>query len=565
MRNFFIKLIILLSTTFVLSSSFTFASTHIEDISKIVQYRLDVEKSTLGAAIVIIEGNNIEFINFGTARKDKNQAITKDTLFEIGSISKTFTSIALASMVDEGKVKLHDPVQMYMPENVRIPIKTNDNPITLASLANHSSGLPRLPINMPYGDPLDPYADYTVEMMYEFLNNYDLPREVGENYEYSNLAVGLLGHVLGLIDKKTYQEVIDDRVLKPLLMTTTFVNVPMTQIDNLSDGHNGALNKTKHWQLPTLAGAGGLKSNAKDMALFLAANMQKQSLTNAIALTHKQSINYKDAGPVIGLAWHKKQYGNGSYLHHNGGTGGFRTFIGFDQKQKKGIVILDNSANGLAEIGDAYLTNSLKDINPDIENTIVVKEAKLKRLIGQYELVPGFILTVSNIENQLYIQATGQHKLPVFPKSDLIFEYRAVKASVIFELGDNNTAVSVSLDQGGKIQKAVRLSEAEIKKREKSAAEMKDIVLTTQQLDNLIGKYPLSPNFVITVTNEKNQLHIQATAQPKIPFTAISKSEFFNKMVQAKITFELDNTGRAISLTLHQAGQKTKGTKQEFN
>ncbi len=568
MRDFFIKFFVLTYTALALSCSSAYASTDIDNIRKILQFRLDKEKTTVGASIAIIDGDKTEFLNFGLSNKEKKQVMSSDILFEIGSISKTFTSIALASMVKEGKVKLTDPVQMYLPENVKMPLKVkvpllNSKPITLISLANHSSGLPRLPTNMPYGDALDPYADYTVEMMYEFLNSYELTRKVGEKYEYSNLAVGLLGHVLGLIDNKPYQQVIADRVLKPLLMNSTYVDVPPSHLDNLSDGHNSLLDKTKHWQLPTLAGAGAIKSSAKDMALYLVANMDQKPLHDAITLSHEQSINFKSGGPKVGLAWLKAEHINGYYLWHNGGTGGFRAFIGFDQKNIKGIVILENSSNSLDDIGRAYLTGSLEKLKNDVLEVVLVDEAKLKRLNGQYKLAPDFILTVTNISQQLYVEATGQPKLPAFAKTDLNFVNRAVKASVIFELDENGQAVSLNLHQGGKIQKAVKLSETEIKNKAKTVTETtEDIILTKQQLDNLAGKFQLATNFIITTTNEKGQLQIQATGQPKIPFTTKSESEFFNKKVQAKIIFELDNEGKAISLTLFQAGQILKGVKK---
>jgi D-alanyl-D-alanine-carboxypeptidase/D-alanyl-D-alanine-endopeptidase len=456
MKNLIIKLISGICVAVVMHSTLLFASSDADIIKEIIEHKLTKEMTAIGVSIAIIENNEVEYLNFGLSNVRKKLVTTSDNLFEIGSITKTFTSLALASMVKEGKVKLTDPVQKYLPKNVKMPTR-NGKAITLLTLANHTSSLPSLPSNMPFGDPLDPYADYTIEMMYTFLNDYELTRDIGEKVEYSNLAVGLLGHVLGLIDDKTYQEVITTRVLTPLLMTNTFVDVPKSHIELLSDGHDSSLKKTKHWQLPTLAGAGAIKSSVKDMSLFLKANLEQKPLQAAIDLTHQQTTGLDDKGPNVGLAWFKTDYPEGSYLWHNGGTGGFRTFIGFDEKNKRGIVILENTANGMDDIGNAYLGGSLKQLNSNTFDIVMVEEKNLKRLNGLFELVPGFILTISNQGQRLFVQATGQANIPMKAKSELEFINLAAQARITFELDDKGQATSLTLHQDGHSQKAPKL------------------------------------------------------------------------------------------------------------
>jgi CubicO group peptidase (beta-lactamase class C family) len=522
-------------------------------IQDIVKHKLNVQKNAVGVSIAIIENGEIEYLNFGHTGLDKKHQVTSDTLFEIGSISKTITSMALASMVIEGKVKLSDSVQKFLPSSVTMPTRDGKE-ITLLSLANHMSALPRLPSNMPFGDPADPYADYTVDMMYEFLNNYELTRDIDEQLEYSNLAVGLLGHILALIDKKPYEQVITDRVLRPLGMSNTFVNVPSSHTALLSNGYDVGLNLAKHWQLPTLAGAGAIKSNIEDMAQYLKDNLNPQA--DFIKLTHKQTTGFDNKGDKVGLAWFTTEYGKGSYLWHNGGTGGFRAFIGFNQTNNKGIVILENSANGMDSLGNAYLQNTLTELRDDTLNTILVDESKLAQLNGEYELVPGFTITVTHQQQQLFIQATGQQKFPVTAVSELIFVQSAVGAKITFELNEEGEALLLTLDQGGRKTKALKLDP------NRPQVPVNKVTLTQTELDNLVGIYELNPNFAITISNENGQLIIQATAQPKIPFETQSKSEFTNAMIQARIVFEIDAAGKAVSLTLFQAGQELKGVKK---
>lgn len=536
-----------------LSTSPVLANFETEIIQEIVKFKLEKQNSAVGVSIAIIESGEFEYLNFGVTDRESKQQVSSNTLYEIGSISKTFTSMALASMVVEGKIKLSDPVQQYLPKTVKMPTK-NGKEITLLSLANHMSGLPRLPNNMPFGDPADPYADYTVELMYNFLNTYELTRDIDEQLEYSNLAVGLLGHILALIDNKPYEQVIRDRVLQPLGMVNSFVDVPSSQLALLSNGHDAGLNWVKHWQLPALAGAGAIKSNIKDMSQYLKANLNSQF--DFIKLTHKQTTGFDNKSAKVGLAWFTTEYGKGSYLWHNGGTGGFRSFIGFDQINNRGIVILENTANGMDSIGNAFLQNTLAELRDGTLNTILVDESKLARLIGDYELVPGFIMTVTHQEQQLFIQATGQAIFPVTAKSDLVFVQTAVGAKITFELNDKGEALFLTLDQGGRKSKALKLDPNNPKET------VNKITLTQTELENLKGIYELSPNFAINITDEKGQLFIQATAQPKIPFETMSKSEFSNAMIQARIVFELDATGKATSLTLFQSGQELKGLKK---
>jgi len=121
--------------------------------------------------------------------------LDRSTVFEIGSITKVFTTITLAEMAERGEVRLDDPVQKFLPPDVRMPMRGNDT-IRLGHIARQNSGLPRLPNNLAPGNRLDPYADYTVASLYAFLDGYTPIRAPGSQYEYSNLAMGLLGHVL---------------------------------------------------------------------------------------------------------------------------------------------------------------------------------------------------------------------------------------------------------------------------------------------------------------------------------------------------------------------------------
>src|SRR5437762_3782146 len=160
-----------------------------------------------------------------------------NTVFEIGSITKTFTSALLADMVERGEVKLDDPVSKFLPATVRVPSRGGKQ-ITLLDLATQSSGLPRLPNNLSPKNILNPYADYSVQQLYDFLSHYELTRDIGSQFEYSNLGGGLLGHALSLRAGKSYEALVIERILEPLGMHDTRITLTPEMREHFAVGHS---------------------------------------------------------------------------------------------------------------------------------------------------------------------------------------------------------------------------------------------------------------------------------------------------------------------------------------
>lgn len=274
------------------------------------------------------------------------------TLFEIGSISKAFTGILLAEMVERGEVRLEDPVQGLLPKGVVVPAR-NGKQIRLVDLATHSSGLPRMPDNFAPADAANPYADYTPERLYEFLRSYELTRDIGETVEYSNLGAGLLGHALSLRAGTSYEALVTERILAPLGMTSTRVVLRPEDRKRLAPGHSAGGQAVGNWDLAVLAGAGALRSSVDDMLTFLAANLQPPDTTlgRAIRAAHVPRVAMNESSKV-GLLWHvhTTRFGR-TYTWHNGGTAGYRTYAGFDLDRRIGVVVLSNRSNSVDRIG----------------------------------------------------------------------------------------------------------------------------------------------------------------------------------------------------------------------
>ncbi|MEP6506898.1 MAG: serine hydrolase [Gemmatimonadales bacterium] len=376
-----------------------------------------------------------------------------NTVFEIGSITKVFTNTILADMVRKGEVKLDDPISKYLPKSVHVP-QRNGKQITLLDLATQSSGLPRLPTNLEPADVTNPYADYTVKRLYDFLSSYVLPRDIGSQYEYSNLGMGILGHVLALRAGKSYEALVKERVLIPLGMHDSGITLSSAMKSHIAQGFGVDGSPMHLWDLPTLAGAGALRSTANDMLKFLAANLDSASLPLGPAMAMARAPR-KPIGPnnLIGLAWNTVSLMGLPVTWHNGGTGGFRTFIGIDSQNHRGVIVLTNSTNSPDDIGFHILQPqvplAVPPAQPKVRTEVPVDAAKLDQLVGVYELAPAFRLTITKEGGSLFAQATGQDKVPLFAQSETEFFLKVVDAQVTFVKDADGKVNQLILHQGG--------------------------------------------------------------------------------------------------------------------
>lgn len=415
-----------------------------QSIQELAKARVDFNE-TPGIAVGWLVDGKANYCYFGFADLNSKEAVTAKTLFEIGSITKTFTCEMLALMADQNEVAISDKAQKYFPSNVVLPEK-NGKSITLENLAMARSGLPRLPGNFAPADATNPYFDYTEKELFQFLTNYELSREPGSQYEYSNLGMGTLGYILSKKRGVSYRELVASLITKPLKMHQTFISGEIKDKKKLATGYVDQ-NAMKAWtwsDQSVMTGAGGIISNAEDMMLYLQAQLATDNspLTKAFKETHKERA---DAGTMqIGMGWHIKDH---KYIWHNGGTGGFRSFAGFDPEKKRAIVILTNSTNGADDLGFNWLdaTTPLKQL----KKTATLSAAELKKYEGVYELTPQFKITISVEDSQLKLQATNQPKLTLYAEDANKFYLKVVDARVEFMPDGSQQIVSLTLFQNG--------------------------------------------------------------------------------------------------------------------
>ena len=519
----------------------------------------------IGYVIGIIDGDERQIITAGVARKSTGATLTEDSLFEIGSITKTFTGILLADMVLKGEVALDDTVASYLPTGIIMPMR-NGQEITLRHLATHTSGLPRMPSNIAPADISNPYADYTVDQMYAFLANYTLERDIGELAEYSNLGMGLLGHVLALKAGAPYETLIKRRILDPLGMADTTITISADQRILFTDGHDSEGNKTSHWDVPTFAGAGAIRSSGKDMMIYMAANMGlvKSDLSPAIKMSHAFQRNFGQPGMEIGLAWLTTKNSDGDILWHNGGTGGYRSYMAMNIEKNFGVLVLANSNDNSDLIGSSILKGDIASFVATEKVEVTLADSDLQRLVGEYQLAPTFTITITNADGALFAQATGEPQFPLFATSKNEFFFKVVDARVSFIEDEQGSVVSLVLHQNGANVPGVKLTaaaRAALKAEAEARQNFKGVAVTEEDMAKLLGAYQLAPGVTITIARQEAGLIAQITGQPPFPLFAKSSTEFLLKAVGATVTFAMGDDGKVTSLTVHQNGQEQEAKK----
>jgi len=350
-------------------------------VDKELQPLIDGKKNVGAVVGIVLDGEDYVF-GYGCKALYREEVPDGDTVYEIGSITKVFTAALLAKMAQDGLVNLDDAVQKYLPETVRMPRykqEDKERQITLADLATHRSGLPRLPGNIVPMDLSNPYVNYKVEQLYEFLGGYELQREPGSKYEYSNLGMGLLGHVLARTAGQEYEELVMREICEPLAMMDTRVTLSEQMRGRLAAPYSsegvGMLRiymPAGNWGFKVLAGCGALRSTVNDMLKFMRANLYKTgtALHTALETTHQERHKINDTLSMA-LGWHILRLGGLAepVIWHNGGTGGYQSFMGFIKEKQMGVIILSNTNNSVDESGIGILLMLEKMTNDETRMT----------------------------------------------------------------------------------------------------------------------------------------------------------------------------------------------------
>jgi D-alanyl-D-alanine-carboxypeptidase/D-alanyl-D-alanine-endopeptidase len=429
--------------------------------------RLDRQRDGVGIVVGVIDRDGRRIVAHGRYMRGSRRQVDGDTLFEIGSNTKVFTSLLLSDMARRGEVRLDDPVAKYLPEGVTAP-ERGGRSITLVDLATHTSGLPRLPTNYAPKDHGNPYVDYAVEQLYAFLSGHTLTRDIGARYEYSNVGVGLLGHALARRCGTTYERLVRDRITGPLGMGDTAITLSPDLKKRLAHGHDEDGRPVPNWDLKeATAGAGALRSTANDLLTFLAAALGYQASPLKPAMDAQLAFPMRVAEEAerlplqrpedrtsIGLGWHAIETERGTVVMHGGGTGGYLTFMGLNLERGWGAVVLTNMfRTPAALIGVPILTGAPLPPAPKWRRAVTVAPSVLDRYVGRYRFAsgvgPGWI-DIARWKGGLVANVEGLGEAPIVASSAASFFWRVAEAELRFETDADGRAVAVVTRTAGR-------------------------------------------------------------------------------------------------------------------
>jgi serine-type D-Ala-D-Ala carboxypeptidase/endopeptidase len=370
------------------NSSSTFKIT--DQIKALINALVDKNKTNAAIAIGFIDPNGTQFYGHGKMSNTNTTTVDQNTIFAIGSITKVFTTTHLADMANQGLIKLDDPIEKYLPSNIKVP-QYKGHKITIEDLATHTSGLPNFPSNYcPSFQPtktafqdsiqyrknlMNCTKNYTFNKFYQALSDTSLSREPGSRFEYSNFGMGLLGHILTLkSNMSSYDELLSKKILEVLDMNSTSIGLSDAQKSRLAIGHfNGQELPTWNASNPIAPGP-ALHSTVSDMLKFVSTNMGliKTKLDDALQQSHliRHSTNLllpnnepasfntdkfstDKLGFYVGLGWMIATNFGQEIVWHSGTTpDGYNAFMVFNPTKERGIVILCSADTSNVNISD---------------------------------------------------------------------------------------------------------------------------------------------------------------------------------------------------------------------
>lgn len=421
-----------------------FGQISMDSIKAIIEREV-ASKRSKSIIVGIVDANGRHIVSAGV-KSDKNpQKPDGNTMYELGSVGKLFTTLLMSEMSLKHELNYNDPVSKYLPKYVKVPSKDGKE-ISLLHLSTHRSGLPRMPYNIDPKDPDNPTADYTTAQLYESLPATQLRGEINSRWAYSNLGYALLGQAMVEVSGKSFETLLKQKIATPLNMKSTVITLTPELNKNRAMPYFIFGHPTNNWQNPGMEGSGAASSNMNDMLTFAAANVGliKTDLFPAMELTHVKQGKKDGNDGFITMGWTIINEDNENILWKDGATGGYRTFIGIDKKKKYGLIILSNTGMNLVTDIGLHILDSSNAVEPyhykfNLADTLnaTIKSKGIDAGIVLYHLLkasnnPSFIFN----EQQLYVVGNELRKAKKIKEAIKIFELNATenpKSPMVYE------------------------------------------------------------------------------------------------------------------------------------
>ena len=541
----------LLMVSIAVSAQAQFSDAFISDIEK----RMSLDQMPGISMAFVDEQGEVSYRSLGYTSLNKTRTPDEHTLYEIGSITKTFTASLLMILLEERGLDADVTFNELLGSDHRLQLpEPHGDAITLSHMMSHKSSIPRLPDNMVPADGNDPYKDYTIEAMIEYSNSLTYNHAPGEEFEYSNHAYKLLGYLVSELSGKPFDELLAERITGPLGMNSTYREVPESDQSRLAAG-SAFGEPASSWNFDEMRGLGELKSSAHDMAIYIKAQYGYLEFDGdeAVRKAH-EPIHEMREGRHMSNGWFVHELEAGDVIvSHGGGTGGYRAFAAFSTKTGRGAVALTNSNTEVGDIAmhlvnDTYEMRSLPDysaIDDDLAN----------RLTGMY-LNPNIgMMTITYTEGVLRGQIQGQPALPLEFVENLTFRNTMVGAEVEFVMDeDDERSSGFTLRQGG-----IGL---EFKHTTEAPDGPQKVEMSREQLMEYAGHFDSEIGMSYEIRAADGHISARLSGQPFASVYPEGEDRFFYEVVPATIMFQRDDTGNITGVTLFQGGQEIRFTKR---
>lgn len=493
--------------------------------------------------------------------QDPSARIDANTAFEIGSVSKPMMAALLAGLIREGKAALDDPLSAYLPEGSVVP-DFEGKPILLRHVVTHTSGLPAIPEGA--FDPENPYARVAEGPLLKALAGTRLDRAPGTKFEYSNFAAMLLSYAISRRAGDDFETLLEQRVLAPLEMRSSYVNRKPDGV-KAATGHlpNGHI--TPAWTFPAeFAGVGGVRATLDDMVRYVQGQFgaAPTPLDADLRATHAAVAN--DAQAPMAMHWLRANLNGREFITHEGGTGGFSSFVAFDPARRTGVVILSDTAlhslGGLSSVGLHLLDPKAPLGKP--RKAVKAPAELLDALVGEYRLQGAMKMHLRRKGDALESDALESNILEIQAEGQPAFEMGYDDAGDFYPLAFDALLRPRRRPDGGMgfvwTQMGGQMHAERIDARPPTPAP----VLSDAQWQEYAGVYPLAPGFELTVRADKDGLHAQASGQSAFPLAPVSRDVFEFAQADIVIRFQRDTDGKVVALALEQGGHTMKGTRK---
>jgi CubicO group peptidase (beta-lactamase class C family) len=500
------------------------------------------------AVIVVNHGKTIYRAARGMANLELGVALKPDHVFRIGSVTKQFTSAAIMILAEEGKLAVSDPITKFLPD-----YPTQGKTITIEHLLTHTSGIQSYTDMQAWRGRLR--EDFSLSALIDLFKNEPMQFAPGEKWRYNNSGYILLGAVVEKVSGKPYAEFVKERIFTPLGMKDTRYDVTDDVIPRRAAGYgrtDAGFQNAVYLSMTQPYAAGALLSTVDDLARW-DAGLTAGTLVPPASL-EKMFTNYRlaDGAPSgYGYGWQIASYDGRPVQEHGGGIPGFRAHVLRVPSGGVFVAVLSNIAAPTPDPQSfARKAAAVALGKPLVDPPAVALTAEqLEAYVGRYVTAAGTRHVVTRDGARLFVQFGGGARTELFASGSETFFEKGGFARVRFQRDAAGKVIRLEIDNFGARPAATRDDTPE---KKPAAAEVK---VDTATYDAYVGEYELMPGFILTVTREGDRLMTQATGQSKVEVFPSSPTEFFLKVVEARISFVKDASGAVTGLVLHQGGR----------